>query len=113
MSFSPRSDRAPDPGLWHDPLTFRPERWLEQPEAPLFSFGTGARMCIGYQLAQRELYVLLMRVVSCFELHSEQDIDLRPIEGCADVTDIVVMPKPFRLRFVPRDGAAMEKALQM
>ncbi|OAP56570.1 hypothetical protein AYL99_08682 [Fonsecaea erecta] len=30
-----------DSKLWHDPEVFRPSRWLEQPDAPLFTYGIG------------------------------------------------------------------------
>ncbi|OJD40715.1 3-hydroxyphenylacetate 6-hydroxylase [Diplodia corticola] len=57
-----------DPDIWHDPTTFRPERWLDQPDAPLFTYGLGYRMCAGSLLANRELYLIFLRTLNCFEI---------------------------------------------
>ena len=43
-----------DDEVWKDPEVFRVERWLEQPDAPLFTYGLGYRMCAGSLLANRE-----------------------------------------------------------
>jgi 3-hydroxyphenylacetate 6-hydroxylase len=102
-----------DDKVFASPQEFRPERWIEQPDAPLFAFGTGARMCIGYQLAQRELYLLLKRVVACFTLKPVSEIEVKPVEGCADVENIVLLPKSYNIRFVPRNEEVLEAALNL
>jgi cytochrome P450 len=56
-----------DSNVWRDPDAFRPERWLEQPDAPLFTYGLGYRMCAGSLLANRELYLTYMRMLNSFE----------------------------------------------
>ena len=38
-----------DPAVWKDPFEFRPERWFEQPDAPLFTYGWGYRNVCGLQ----------------------------------------------------------------
>src|ERR1700730_9869373 len=55
-----------DEAVWSDPETFRPERWLEQPDAPLFTYGLGYRMCAGSLLANREMYLIFMRMLNSF-----------------------------------------------
>ncbi len=57
-----------DPEVWQDPLNFRPERWIEQPDAPVFPYGLGYRKCVGSHLANQEMYTLFMRLISCFEI---------------------------------------------
>lgn len=57
------------------PLKFRPERWIEaKPEARsemnsmLFSFGAGARTCIGKNISLLELHKLVPAVLHKFEV---------------------------------------------
>ena len=101
----------PDPELWEDPEAFRPERWLETPEAPHFTFGTGGRMCIGNQLAYRELYILFMRMLNSFKIVPDGLIETRPIEGVANPASLTTRPKAYKVRFVPHDIAILERAL--
>lgn len=110
-----------DPNVWPDPEVFRPERWLEQPDAPLFTYGVGYRMCAGSLLANRELYLLYMRLIASFTLkpatssHSGpgegQHVDCHPLLGNSDPTCLVAMPRPSRVFFVPRNRKRLEAAL--
>lgn len=97
--------------MWSDPEVFRPERWFEQPSAPLFSFGVGYRMCPGVMLANRELYLVLLRLLSSFRIEEGDEVDCDPLTGMADPTSLVAMPKRYRARFIPRDPISLEKAL--
>jgi hypothetical protein len=58
----------PDEDVWDDPNEFRPERWLEKPDAPMFTYGLGYRMCAGSLLANRELYLTFIRMINAFEI---------------------------------------------
>ncbi|KAL8377144.1 hypothetical protein RB595_008021 [Gaeumannomyces hyphopodioides] len=104
-----------DPDVWSDPEVFRPERWLEQPDAPLFTYGMGYRMCAGSLLANRELYLLYMRLIASFTLKpatsSRSDLDCHPILGNSDPTSLTAMPRPSQVFFVPRDRKCLEAAL--
>ena len=40
---------------------FMPERWLQRPDAPLFTYGLGYRSCTGISLASRLLYLFFIR----------------------------------------------------
>ncbi|KAF9893337.1 hypothetical protein FE257_011769 [Aspergillus nanangensis] len=96
-----------DPELWEDPEEYRPERWLEHPSHPVFTFGLGYRMCAGSLLAYRELYLTFMRMLSAFEIESEGPIETHPVKGVNDLTSLVSMPREYRVRFVPRDESVL------
>lgn len=100
-----------DNKVWHDPEVFRPERWLEQPDAPLFTYGVGYRMCAGSMLANRELYLLYMRLLNSFRIEKHDDVDWHPVRGNADPESLVALPHRYRARFVPRHPAALKKAM--
>lgn len=102
---------ATDDELWADPEVFRPQRWIENPAAPLFTFGLGYRMCAGSLLANRELYLTFLRMISSFEIRAAEAIDVHPLSGVDDLTSLVSTPRPFRVSFVPRNEAALKAAL--
>lgn len=53
------------------PDDFRPERWMDGNEASvthgLWVFGGGRRICVGYKLAQTQLFVAWARLLYCFD----------------------------------------------
>ncbi|CRK35304.1 hypothetical protein BN1723_004092 [Verticillium longisporum] len=100
-----------DGNVWSDPEAFRPERWLEQPDAPLFTYGMGYRMCAGSLLANRELYLIYMRMINSFKIVKYDDFESDPVKGNADPTSLVALPKRYRAKFVPRNETALRKAL--
>ncbi|EME78794.1 uncharacterized protein MYCFIDRAFT_83850 [Pseudocercospora fijiensis CIRAD86] len=102
-----------DEEIWgSDAEVFRPERWLEKPDAPLFTYGMGYRMCAGSLLANRELYLVLMRMLSCFEILPYGEVDVHPVRGSCDPKSLVAMPERYQVRFVPRDGEGLRRVLE-
>ncbi|KAJ4368039.1 hypothetical protein N0V83_006394 [Neocucurbitaria cava] len=101
-----------DPEVWRDPEEFRPERWLEQPDAPLFTYGLGYRMCAGSLLANRELYLVFLRMLNSFELVQDSEIDVHPVRGSSDPTSLVTMCKHYKVIFKPRNEKALREALR-
>jgi 3-hydroxyphenylacetate 6-hydroxylase len=101
-----------DEAVWSDPEIFRPERWLEQPDAPLFTYGLGYRMCAGSLLANRELYLIFMRMLNSFKIQRADDVDTHPVRGVVDQTQLVSVPKRYKVNFVPRDETALRAALE-
>ncbi|RFU33856.1 hypothetical protein B7463_g2489, partial [Scytalidium lignicola] len=99
-----------DENVWEDPEVFRPERWLEQPDAPLFTYGVGYRMCAGFLLSNRELYLIMLRIISCFEIDFEGKLDIDPVRGTADPTKLVAQPHRFKAKFIPRNEKLLRKA---
>jgi cytochrome P450 len=61
-----------------DPKEFKPERWLDGHETDaahgLWQFGGGRRICVGYRLAFRGLFINVARLLFCynFEAVSQQ-----------------------------------------
>lgn len=101
-----------DPKVWRDPDAFRPERWLEQPDAPLFTYGVGYRMCAGSLLANRELYLAFMRMLNSFEILPDSPVETHPVLGSADPTSLVTMCRHYKVRFRPRNEEALKEALK-
>ncbi|KAI0114068.1 cytochrome protein [Nemania sp. FL0031] len=54
-----------------DPDAFRPERWMDGHETDiahgLWQFGGGRRICVGYRLAQRSLFLNAARLCQCVD----------------------------------------------
>jgi 3-hydroxyphenylacetate 6-hydroxylase len=100
-----------DSNIWTDPEVFRPERFLEKPDAPLFTYGLGYRMCAGSILANRELYLIFIRLLNSFSIQKADNVDVHPVRGNADPTSLVAMPKKYEVRFVPRNEKILQEAL--
>ncbi|KAM3511011.1 hypothetical protein MY11210_005347 [Beauveria gryllotalpidicola] len=100
-----------DPKLFRDPDTFRPERWFEDPDQPIFSYGLGYRMCAGYTLANHVMYTLFTRLIASFEICAGPGIDADPITGCEDPAHQAMAPRPTGLYFKPRDAVLLKGAL--
>jgi cytochrome P450 len=69
-----------DPNLWEEPDKFMPERWLkENPTEPLnevIPFSRGVRSCIGRNLAEAELRMILSMLVYYFEFERVGNDDM-------------------------------------
>lgn len=103
-----------------DVENFRPERFLEAGEENKqahYSFGAGRRMCAGVHLANRELYIAFCKVIHFFKIETstnpaEEVYDINPATGCANPKGLSSTPKPFKVRFVPRDPATIEQWIE-
>ena len=104
--------RHADSKVWSDPEEFRPERWIEQPDAPLFTYGLGYRMCAGSLLANRELYLTFLRMLNAFEVLKDSEVETHPVRGSADPTSLVTMCRHYKVIFKPRNERALREALE-
>lgn len=77
----------------------------------MFTYGMGYRMCAGSLLANRELYLIFMRLLGSFKIEKVENIDYHPISGNSDPTSLVAIPKPYKAKFVPHSIKALEQAL--
>lgn len=105
------SDRPPDEELFEDARVFRPERWLEKPEAPVFTFGLGYRMCAGHLLAMRELYLVFMRLLASFRLEPHGRGDFDPATGEKNPRHLISTPHNYKVYCVPRDEKTLRARL--
>jgi 3-hydroxyphenylacetate 6-hydroxylase len=110
-SFHPPYSPALDENIWSNPSTFDPTRWLENPDAPLFTYGLGSRSCSGVSLANRFLYIFFVRLISAFEIQSSTVLDVDPITGCSSHGDLVSSIKRYTVNFKARDEFALREAL--
>lgn len=85
---------------------------LEQPDAPIFTYGLGYRMCADSILANREPYLIFIRLIHCFRIEKYNDVDCHPVRGNIDPTSLVAMPHRYRARLVPRNEAVLRKAVK-
>jgi cytochrome P450 len=75
--------------IWPDPHSFVPERWLvdnetrRQMDKYYVPFGKGARMCVGMNLANAMLYLVLANVIRNFDFEVYKTTD-RDLEIVAD-----------------------------
>ncbi|RYP00941.1 hypothetical protein DL764_006342 [Monosporascus ibericus] len=68
---------------YNKPAEFHPERWLGSEEWGAgieqdlwqFAFNAGRRSCVGYKLAQKELFVAFARLLYCFDFYPPSDFD--------------------------------------
>ena len=69
-------------------------------------------MCAGSLLANRELYLVFMRMLSCFEIVSGSEVETHPVKGSADPTSLVTMPKWYEVYFKPRNESVIGEMLK-
>lgn len=97
-----------------DPSSFKPERWLGVNEAGeksdtqsargvqhdlwQFAFNAGRRSCIGYKLAQKELFVAFSRLVYCFDFSPAGEFNDKELNAFAP-------GEPFPVRATVRSSA--------
>ncbi|EXJ67882.1 uncharacterized protein A1O5_09229 [Cladophialophora psammophila CBS 110553] len=91
------------------PEVFRPERWLDGHESNIlhgvWQFGGGRRVCVGYRLAQKSLFINIARLVYCYDYEATGPVDTSNI-------GIHTLGEPFPARANPRSKAHRELVVQ-
>ncbi|MCU1296295.1 MAG: cytochrome family protein [Acidobacteriaceae bacterium] len=75
-----------DPRFFRDPVTFNPDRWVEEacqklPRFAYFPFGGGPRQCIGAGFAMMESVLLLATIAQRFKLRLVEHHPVVPVPG--------------------------------
>ncbi|KAH8901213.1 cytochrome P450 [Thozetella sp. PMI_491] len=99
---------AQDPEVYHDPGTFKPERFLEpyNEPLPLFTFGFGRRVCPGRLLANSTMFITIAQILAAFTIDKAADARDDPREPEVQATPgIVSRPLPFQYTILPRNEA--------
>lgn len=78
----------------------------------MFTYGVGYRMCAGSLLANRELYLVFMRLLGSFRIEKVEEIDYHPVTGNSDPTSLVAIPKAYKARFIPHNATALSQSLR-
>jgi phenylacetate 2-hydroxylase len=70
-------------------------------------------MCSGYIIASRLLYAALVRLITSYRIvaSKSEPPNTDYVEYNAIKTALVAIPRDFKVRLLPRDGAATGKAL--
>ncbi|KAI5790308.1 cytochrome P450 [Geopyxis carbonaria] len=100
-----------DPAKFHNPDVFDPARFMHADEKaagtamPHYTFGAGTRMCVGFRLATRLMYVMFGRMVLAWKIGAvgEPVIDPKTYNECE--TSLVAEPPDFECKLEPRDMA--------
>lgn len=117
-----------DPARYEQPEAFIPDRYLNHPlkagayavhpdpyARDHFDFGAGRRACPGLHLAENSLFITIAMIIWAFEILPPLEADGKV--GTVDVSDDAydesanTLPKPYKLRFVPR-SAAVEQLIR-
>ncbi|KAJ7493151.1 cytochrome P450 [Mycena galericulata] len=102
---------AHDPTNYHDPMDFKPERFLgEVPELDpgSFVFGFGRRKCPGIEIAESTIFIIMATCLSVFQFRNAKDEfgnDMPPADEF--VSGVVYHPKPFKCHIEPRSDDAL------
>ncbi|KIJ10316.1 hypothetical protein PAXINDRAFT_172185 [Paxillus involutus ATCC 200175] len=102
-----------DPGLYPDPMTFDPSRFLPTPgkstqqDPYKLVFGFGRRVCPGSHFAEVSLFLNIASILATFDIFKAVDDQGREIDPVIEYTNgLTSHPVPFPCRIVPRPGAS-------
>ncbi|KAL9094344.1 MAG: hypothetical protein Q9165_003485 [Trypethelium subeluteriae] len=105
---------AHDADFYEDPETYNPQRFVDDPvgakkgvsqagRKPIYTFGAGRRECPGKEFFFQNVRIAFAQILWAFDLVPDGELDTDPTTGFTP--SIVMMPKPFKVKFVPRrDG---------
>lgn len=90
-----------DATYYHEPFKFDPERFRNSDTKELdhMGFGAGSRACAGAKLAEREMYVMLVRLILKFRMlppkNKAREMQTNIFKIFNSVDNMVVDPPPF------------------
>lgn len=110
------------PKLHDNPTEFRPERYLSKPlpaadyinsndpyERDHFTYGAGRRVCPGVHVAERSLYINIVRTLWAFNISKKRSPGGSMIEPeTGMIRGFLSVPKPFECEITPRSNKHAE-----
>jgi cytochrome P450 len=101
-----------DPETFHEPMTFKPERFLgptSEPDPHTLVFGFGRRVCPGRVLADSSLYLSIAQSLAVFNISKTVDENGREVEPVVQfLPGIISHPLPFKTSLEPRSSKHKE-----
>nr|XP_056705948.1 cytochrome P450 2J2-like [Euleptes europaea] len=96
-----------DPKQWATPEEFNPNHFLDKDgnfvdREEFLPFGAGARMCLGRQLAEIELFIFFTSLLRSFTFQLPEGVKELSKEA---IVGLAMHPHPYKLRAVPRSSA--------
>lgn len=108
-----------DPSVYHEPDAFDPDRYASKAEGgrgepfPIGQFGFGRRICIGRNLAEASVWIVVACILSTFEIKPMTDEQGHEVTPSVKLTNgLTSHPEHFECRFVPRSEAARDLIMQ-
>ena len=100
---------AHDPEVYHEPMVFKPERFLSEngnipePDPHKLVFGFGRRICPGRLLADSTLYLVIAQTLAVFNVDKfvENGHELEP--AVSFLSGVISHPVPFKTSIRPTD----------
>ena len=98
-----------DPKYWEDPLSFRPERFLEKTDAGwkvvkrerFVPYGIGRRICMGESLARDTLFIFVTTLLKSLKFENP---DNHPMPNPDNFSQgFTLIPHPFHVKIVSRN----------
>ena len=107
-----------DPNLYENPSDFQPDRYLNKPlsaadyinsndpyDRDHFTYGAGRRVCPGVHVAERSLYINIVRTLWAFNIGKKKSAEggvIEPETGM--IRGFLSVPKPFVCEITPRSA---------
>ena len=90
-----------DPDVWDEPNKFKPERFINKngdfvQSNRVIPFGLGPRDCLGYQVAQSAIFIMLVAMVRRFEFFPDPEATELPPNDAGAKGNFYI-PSPFNL----------------
>jgi len=102
-----------DPENYHDPMDFKPERFLGvdgralEPDPRTLVFGFGRRICPGKELIDASVFIWIAMSIAVFDIRKAKDEFGREIEPRVEFSSGVIShPKEFPYSITPRSAKA-------
>ncbi|TIB96000.1 cytochrome P450 [Wallemia mellicola] len=102
-----------DERLFKDPHLLNPQRYIDDPELPVFVFGFGRRVCPGQHLAEATLLLEFSTIVWALNIEQARDEKGKPIPINTDhatgfLPGGLMKPHPFEIKITPRSLARVK-----